>query len=134
MIINLGKNHSYQYYGYGDYIRIATIQLYLNTFLLNFQIIKTGIGKKTTTTLLENINIDNFFKPKKKLLHSTLSKYKYDKYLTFPNNRWIIEDDDKIIDSNCKINDLFDYHLYNNKLIGSILKLKEIKSKIKYIK
>ena len=96
MVIDLGNNYSYSSYEYENRMRIANLQLNLNNFELNLKIVevitKTGIGASTKTSTIDNIMVGSLLNPNKGLIRSTLSKYKYSKYLTFPKDGWSYED------------------------------------------
>lgn len=141
MIIDLGHIYSVWSYEYDHNQRVATLKLNLETLILNLSIseikTKSGIGAGTKTVFIDNIEVGTLNKPNKGLIRSTLSKYKYNSSsisYPFSRNGWNIIDNDKsILIRDNTLDFLFDYYKNTDKVVSRILKLKKIKSKIKYI-
>lgn len=137
MTINLGYIYSSWSYEYDHHLRTGSLQLDLNTFVLYLiitqTISKTGIGAGSYTKLLEKNEVGTLIKPNKDLIRAILSNYNYKNTsvsYSFSRNGWYISNDIQVLKDKT-INDLLDYHRNDNKIISRILKLKQIKSKIK---
>lgn len=123
-MIELGFNYSNN----EKSINVSTIELELSTFELKMKITKIPIGIESITKLVGQTSVGTLFKPNKRLIKNMLSNYK-NEGSPFSNDGWmILSENDDIIKSK-KLNDVFDYHINQNKVISRFIKIKKIKEK-----
>lgn len=116
---------------YDSWINIGTFLLDLETHSLTLRITqvhtKSGLGKGVFTKQLEEVEVGSLLKPNKGLIRSILSKHK--QQVPFAKDGW--RTDTK---KDFTLSEVLDYTITENVTISRYLKLKKIKSKIKYIK